>query len=138
MLDWIKKIWNKNVDVLMYLIFGALTTAVNYLVYLPLYNVANCSAAFSNAVAWIFAVAFAFLTNKPFVFKSHDWSLRTLMPELTKFIGCRIGSGLLETVLIFILVDVFLLNGNVVKLILSIMVVVLNYIASKLLVFRKK
>ena len=138
MLFIINKLWNKYKDIAIYLIFGVLTTVVNYLVYLPLYNIAQWSATLSNAVAWFFAVAFAFLTNKPFVFKSNDWSVRTVFSEAMKFVGCRAGSGLMETAFIFLLVDVMALNGNVIKLMLSIAVVILNYVASKLLVFKKK
>ncbi len=124
-------------EVLTYLIFGVLTTLVNYAVYLPLYNWADFSATLSNAIAWVVAVAFAFLTNKPFVFESHDWSAKTVMPELTKFVGCRIGSGLAETAIIFLSVDLLQWNGNLWKLLTSVLVVILNYVASKLLVFKK-
>ena len=114
-----------------------LTTVVNYLVYLPCYNILGMSAATSNMIAWVVAVAFAYLTNKPWVFKSHDWSLQTVVPELTKFVGCRIGSGALETGIIFLTVDLLNWNGNAMKLVTSVLVVILNYIGSKLLVFRK-
>ena len=124
-------------DVIVYLVFGVLTTAVNYLVYLPCYNVLGLSGSISNAIAWGAAVAFAYLTNKPFVFQSHDWSAKTVIPELTKFVGCRLGSGVLETAIIFLTVDWLGWNGNVMKLLTSVLVVVLNYIGSKLLVFKK-
>lgn len=138
MLQKIRDLIHKYWDVLSYLFFGGLTTVVNYLIYLPCYNMLGLSAAVSNVIAWAVAVAFAYLTNKPFVFKSHDWSMKTVVPELTKFVGCRIGSGLLETVIIFITVDLFCWNGNLWKLFTSVLVVILNYVASKLLVFRKK
>lgn len=137
-MEKLKKLLKKYEDVLTYLFFGVLTTAVNYLVYLPCYNLLHLSAAVSNAVAWAFAVAFAYLTNKPFVFKSHDWSAKTVVPELTKFVMTRVGSGAAETVFIFLMVDVLDWNGNVMKLITSVLVVILNYVGSKLLVFRKK
>ena len=127
----------KYYDILAYLVFGVLTTVVNYLVYLPCYNLLEMSAAVSNVIAWAVAVAFAYLTNKPFVFRSHDWSAKTVVPELTKFVGSRIASGALETGIIFLTVDLLAWNGNVMKLVTSVIVVVLNYIASKLLVFRK-
>ncbi len=133
-----KEFIKKHYDVLAYLFFGGLTTVVNYLVYLPCYNLLGLPASVSNVIAWIFAVAFAYLTNKPFVFKSHDWSREAVLPELAKFVGCRIGSGLLETVFIFATVDLLTWNGNWMKLITSVLVVVLNYFGSKLLVFRKK
>ena len=128
----------KHYDVLAYLVFGVLTTVVNYVIYLPCYNILGLSGARSNVIAWVAAVAFAYLTNKPFVFHSHDWSAGTVIPELTKFIGSRIASGALETGIIFVTVDCLLWNGNLMKLMTSFFVAILNYIASKLLVFRKK
>lgn len=133
----LKRLILKYWDILSYLFFGGLTTVVNYVVYLPCYNLLGFSAAVSNVIAWAAAVLFAFLTNKPFVFKSHDWSAKTVWPEFTKFVGCRIGSGALETVIIFVTVDLLCWNGNWMKLATSVLVVILNYFASKLLVFRK-
>lgn len=118
--------------------FGVLTTVVNYMVYLPCYNWLGLSATVSNMIAWAASVAFAFLTNKPFVFKSHDWSAKTVWPELTKFVGTRLGSGILETAVIFATVDLLNWNGNIMKLAVSVFVVIINYVGSKLLVFRKK
>lgn len=138
MLEKIKSLIRKYSNLLAYLFFGGLTTVVNYLVYLPCYNLLGISAAVSNVIAWVVAVAFAYLTNKPFVFKSHDWSAKTVLPELAKFIGCRVGSGLLETAIIFITVDLLCWNGNWMKLFTSVLVVILNYFGSKLLVFRGK
>ena len=133
----IRVLLEKYWDILAYLFFGVLTTAVNYLVYLPCFNLLGISASVSNVIAWVVAVAFAYLTNKPWVFKSHDWSRQTVIPELTKFVGCRVGSGALETGIIFLTVDMLGFNGNVMKLVTSVLVVVLNYIGSKLLVFKK-
>jgi putative flippase GtrA len=138
MIQKIRALIEKYWDILSYLIFGVLTTVVNYIIYLPLYNLMGMSATASNAIAWVVAVAFAYLTNKPFVFRSHDWSMKTVIPELTKFVSCRIGSGVLETIIILVTVDILGWNGNIWKLFTSVMVVVLNYIASKLVVFRKK
>ena len=134
----VKSLFVKYYDIISYLFFGVLTTVVNYLVYLPCLNILHLSAAVSNVIAWVAAVAFAYLTNKPFVFKSNDWSMKTVLPELGKFISCRVGSGLLETGIIFVTVDCLMWNGNIMKLVTSILVVVLNYVASKLLIFTKK
>ncbi len=120
----------------LYLVFGGLTTLVNYAVYLPIYNLAGLSAAVSNAIAWVVAVAFAYLTNKPFVFKSRDWSAKTVLPELGKFVGCRVASGAMETVLLLLTVDLLGWNGNTWKLVTSVLVVIVNYLGSKLVVFR--
>lgn len=136
-MEKIKALFKKYEDIISYLFFGVLTTAVNYVVYLPCYNLLGMSGTASNVIAWVGAVAFAYLTNKPFVFKSRDWSAKTVIPELTKFVGCRVGSGLLETAIIFLTVDCLAWNGNGMKLITSILVVILNYVGSKLLVFKK-
>ena len=138
MVDKLKSILHKYYDVIVYLVFGVLTTLVNFLVYYPCLNVLHFSAAVSNAIAWVFAVAFAYVTNKLFVFGSHDWSAATVVPELTKFVGCRVGSGALETGILFLVVDALHWNGNLWKVITSVLVVVINYVASKLLVFKKK
>ena len=137
MIEKLRSLIEKYWDVLSYLFFGVLTTVVNYLIYLPVYNFCGLSAALSNMIAWVGAVIFAFLTNKPFVFHSHDWSAKTVVPELTKFVSCRIASGVLETVILFLAVDCMNWNGNIWKLITSVLVVILNYVFSKLIIFRK-
>ena len=136
-MERIRQLMEQYKDILIYLIFGLLTTLVNYLVYLPCYNFWGLSASVSNVIAWAVAVAFAYLTNKPFVFRSHDWSRAAVIPELMKFVGSRVFSGFLETGIIFLTVDILALNGNVMKLLTSVLVVILNYVSSKLLVFKK-
>ena len=136
-MEKLRQVLEKYGDILSYLFFGVLTTVVNYLVYLPCYNYLNLSAAVSNVIAWAAAVVFAYLTNKPFVFKSYDWSAAVVLPELTKFVGCRVTSGLMETAIIFVTVDLLGWDGNLWKIATSVLVVILNYFGSKLLVFRK-
>ncbi len=121
----------------MYLIFGLLTTVVNYAVFFPLYNALSLTATLSNLIAWFAAVVFSFLTNKPFVFKSEDWSFKTTSKEFFKFILCRFASGLLETAILLITVDIMQWNGNVTKIIAGLAIVLINFITSKFLVFNK-
>ncbi len=131
--DLIEKYW----EIISYVFFGGLTTVVNWLVYFPLYNLLHMDSALSNVIAWAISVAFAYVTNKPFVFKSHDWSMKTVLPELGKFVSARLLSGGFETLCLFVFVNCLFFNGNIVKILVSIAVVILNYIASKLVVFRK-
>lgn len=138
MLNQFRSLWEKYRSILIYIIFGVLTTAVNYLVYIPCLNLLGLSASVSNVIAWCVAVLFAFLTNKPFVFESKDWSAKTVVPEFTKFVGTRVASGLFETLILLVTVDLLGWNGNIWKLVTNVIVVILNYIGSKLLVFRKK
>lgn len=136
MIDKFISLFKKHREIITYLIFGVLTTAVNWVVYYPLFNLAGFSAVLSKSIAWVIAVLFAYLTNKPFVFESKDWSLRVVLPEFSKFVGCRIGSGLLEILFMYITVDLLLLNGNIMNIIVSVFVVIINYVGSKLL-FKK-
>ena len=137
MVQKVKALLIKYWDIISYLFFGVLTTIVNYVVYLPCYNLWGMSAVVSNGIAWVIAVAFAYLTNKPFVFRSYDWSAKTVIPELSKFVSCRVGSGLAETLILFLAVDLMGWNGNLWKLLTNVLVVILNYIGSKFLVFKK-
>ena len=138
MTEKLKTLFFKYRDAITYLFFGVLTTLVNYAVYLPCYNLLGLNASAANVIAWAVSVIFAFATNKPFVFHSHDWSAKTVWPEFSKFVGCRVGSGLLETGILWLAVDLLGWNGNLWKLATSVLVVVLNYAASKLLVFRRE
>lgn len=138
MVNKLKELIKKHWDIVTYLFFGVLTTAVNFIIYFPCYNWLQLSASVSNVIAWIVAVAFAYLTNKPFVFKSNDWSMKVVGPELVKFVGCRVGSGALETGIVLVFADGLGWDGNWVKVFTSVLVVILNYVGSKLLVFRNK
>ena len=122
---------------LIYLGFGVLTTVVNYLIYFPCDWILHI-AWLSNSIAWVFAVLFAYLTNKPFVFESHDWSSKTVVPEFLKFVGTRVASLAAENLILLVTVDLLGWNRIGWKLIASVLVVIMNYVGSKLLVFRKK
>ena len=133
----LKVILKKYRSELIYLVFGVLTTVVNYLVYYPCFLYFG-SASVSNAIAWVFAVLFAYVTNKPFVFESHDWSMKTVAPEFIKFVGTRVASLGVENLILLVTVDLLGWNRIGWKLFASVLVVILNYVGSKLLVFRNK
>lgn len=138
MLNMVKRLIEKHKELILYVVFGMLTTVVNYLIYLPLYNFAHFSAAASNGIAWLGAVIFAYIANKLYVFESRDWSWHVFLPEFFKFVGCRVCSGAAETLIIYFTVDFLAFNGNVMKMLTSILVIILNYIASKLIIFKAK
>lgn len=135
MLSKIKKFIHKQWDIIVYLLFGIITTVANYAVFFLLHDWAGWSATLSNVIAWAAAVAVAYVTHKPFVFHSHDWSMKTVLKELEKFVAVRFGSGLLETVLLLLTVDILHWSSVVMKLLIGILVVILNYFGSKWLVF---
>lgn len=125
-------------DIVTYIAFGLLTTAVNYVVFICGCELLKLSAAVSNIVAWVVAVLFAFLTNKPFVFQSKSWSRKVVIPEFVKFVTGRIGSGVMETVFLFVTVDCMNWNGTILKITASGLVMVLNYIFGKFFAFKKQ
>ena len=143
----IKSLFYKYREIIVYLIFGVLTTLVDWAVDIPLHKFAHFPAIVSATVAWIAAVAFAFFTNKPIVFRSLDWSARVVIPELLKFVGCRIGSGIFGIGFMFLTVDLtgigdtiyfwFITHHMAMKVVSSVFVIIFNYIGSKLL-FQKK
>ncbi len=133
----IKELLVKYREIIVYLVFGVLTTLVDFVFYEGSHSLLHISAMVSNVIAWVAAVAFAFLTNKPIVFKSNDWSWKVVGPELWKFIGCRVGTLILSTVFIAVTVDWLGFHSLLMKAIISVAVVILNYIGSKLL-FKQK
>ena len=151
-MDKIKKIMNR--ETILYIVFGVATTVVNYVVFYLLYNVLwhQRNSLSANAVAFVAAVIFAFVVNKIFVFQSKSWHMDTLKQEIPSFLAARIGSFGIEEAGLFICERILKLGGvvaitlgdvaldwiTIVKLALAFVVIVLNYIFCKLLVFRKR
>ena len=131
-----KNLYLKYKDIIMYLIFGVLTTIINIISYFVTYEILKIPNIPSTIIAWIVSVTFAFITNKLFVFESKKWDKRAIK-ELISFTSCRIGTGVLELILMYILVDLMNFNGTVIKIITNIIVIVLNYVFSKLIIFKK-
>lgn len=133
----IKALYEKHKEIILYIIFGGLTTVINYVIYFIMTFV-GIDIYTSNTVAWIGAVLFAYLTNRKMVFNSQANNKKSIIKELIAFYGARVFSFIVETILLYIMVDFILMNEYIAKLILQILVIVLNYIFSKFFVFRKK
>ena len=138
MIAWVSRMLKKYREIIMYLVFGVLTTAVNWAVDYPLYYFAQLPATVCTIIAWAVAVLFAFFTNKPFVFQSKDWSLKVAGPEFIQFVSCRIGSGLLDMGFMYLTDDVLNFNHIWTKILSSVFVVIINYIGGKLLFKKSK
>ena len=134
----ITELWNKYKSLIMYVVFGALTTVVNMGAYYVSYNLLHIPNVPSTAIAWILAVAFAFVTHKLWGFDSPSFDAQTLKHEIPTFFGARIATGVLDVVIMYLAVDVAHMNPTVWKLISNVLVIIINYIASKLIIFRKK
>lgn len=139
-------------ELIRYLVFGVLTTVVNFVVYF------GCNAVLgkgnylvSNVIAWVAAVTFAYITNKLYVFSSKSWDRRTLLKELPGFFAARLFSLGVEEAGLYLMIDVlhfdlwswdlivYDLNGaTFAKLVMQFVVIVLNYVFSKWLIFARR
>lgn len=139
MKELIKKLWARfvNRETLTYIIFGVLTTAVDWLVY-PLMRGLGYSVGFSSTVSWSAAVLFAFITNKLYVFESYGFGLKELGREFISFVSCRAFTGVLTVVSMVVMVNGLGMNEWFGKFLVSAVSLVLNYVFSKLFIFKKE
>ena len=133
----IGSLWEKYREVILYLIFGVATTLVNFAVFYLL-DALKVHYMLSTALAWFFSVLFAYVTNRRFVFSSGARGFGPVMREALLFFAGRGISGLLDLGLMALGVEVFRWDERIWKIPVNILVIVLNYVISKLLVFRKK
>lgn len=136
LISTIKNLMIKYKELITYAIFGVLTTVVNYIVYFLLLDVMSVNYLVVNVLAWIVAVLFAYVTNRIWVFESRAKGSKMLV-EFVYFVGSRLASLGAETLLLFLLVDLAGMGEKLAKIPVGIIVIILNYVLSKLLVFRK-
>lgn len=136
MIEQIKALLEKYKAIILYGIFGVLTTLINIVVYEAFYRYAGWSNVVSNIVAWVAAVLVAFITNKLWVFESKTTEKKALMFEIASFFGCRLATGVLDLAIMYVAVDEMALNSTLMKCISNVIVIIVNYIASKLLIFK--
>lgn len=148
----IKELIIKYRELIVYVIFGGMTTVVNLGVFTVFGMIlGDDKYLITNAIAWFAAVVFAYITNKIWVFKSKSWSAKVLLKEIPSFFAARVFSFVFEEVGLYLFVDIlsfnkysidilsFEIGGELIaKLLLAVVVVVLNYIFSKLVIFKKQ
>ena len=138
MKEKIIELLEKYKEIIIYLIFGVLSTLVNFVSYYIFAKIIGIDEVISSGLSWVCAVIFAYITNKIFVFNSNTSTLKELLKEAITFISCRIVSGIFCDVGTFaVMVKVFKINDIVAKIITQVMVVIVNYIFSKLVIFKK-
>lgn len=136
----IKELYKKYKEIVNYLIVGVLTTVVSLIVYyLLVFTILNPEDAIqlqiANIVSWIISVIFAYFTNRKYVFESKN---PDKLKEATKFATSRISTLLLDMLIMYLGVSLLKFNDKIIKLISQVLVIVGNYILSKLFVFKKK
>ena len=135
----IKELFIEYKEIILYLVFGVLTTVVSLVTYYILtITILNPKDAFelqlANIISWVLSVLFAYITNRKYVFESRS---NKILKEATSFMGGRIFTLLLDMAIMFIFVTVMHFNDKLFKLLSQIIVIAVNYIISKLFVFKK-
>lgn len=132
--DW----YRKHQEGMRYLIFGALSTVVNIVSYTVLYYLFHISNAISNILAWVIAATFAYITNKLYVFNSKVNTKIELFKEIVYFYGCRLLTLVIDEGIMIGTVDKLGWNALLMKIIANIIVIILNFVFSKILIFKKQ
>lgn len=134
-MEKIVNIYKKNKEIINYLIFGVLTTLVNIIVFEISANWIHIHYLVSNIIAWFLSVLFAYITNRKYVFESND---QEIGKEMAKFFSSRLATLGLDMVIMWLLVDILTANNLLAKIIANVLVVIGNYVLSKLIVFNDK
>lgn len=138
-MEKIKEQYFKYKEIINYLVFGGLATVVNFVTYFIVARLIGIDEVLSSGISWFFSVLFAYITNKLFVFESKTDGIKAILIEMGSFFLARIVSGILCDVGTFaLMVNVFNINDLFAKVVTQIMVVIVNYVFSKLIIFRKK
>jgi putative flippase GtrA len=138
MLGGMRAIVRRHKDFFIYMIFGACATAINMGTYALLRRPIGMANVPATILAWVFAVTFAFFTNKVIVFSSKDFTRKNVLVELVAFFSCRLATGVLDVFVMWLAVDVLELTPLLWKFISNLIAGVINFTVGKLLIFRKR
>lgn len=133
-----KELHLKYKDIILYGVFGALTTAVNISAYWFMAHPLKINTVISTVIAWALAVLFAYGTNRRWVFHSKADTRKKVIREIISFFGCRLATGVIDWSLMLVCVEVMCWNDMGVKAGANIIVIILNYIFSKQVVFENR
>ncbi len=137
MINTLKDIFKKYREIISYVIFGALTTFVDFATYVFLTRVFSLNEDLANIISQVVAIIFAFIVNKLFVFEDKENNLKTVIYQFLKFSSLRLITLSLNSLIFFVMTEFTTINDIITKALVSIIVIILNYIFSKLLVFKK-
>ena len=132
-----EKMLDRYKSIIAYLFFGVCTTVVNFIVYYLCAHPLHFPLGISTIIAWFFAVAFAFVTNKKWVFESRSWQRKVIIGEAISFVICRLVTGVMDLVIMIVCAGFIGWNDLIMKMISNVLVIVLNYAASKMIIFKE-
>lgn len=136
-MEKIKTLFFKYKEQILYILFGVFTTVVNIVVFAICADMMHLDTYISNFAAWVSAVTFAYITNKLWVFESKTTDAKELFREIVSFTGARVLTLGIDMVLMFVGVDILHINKLIVKVLANVVVIVSNYVLSKLFIFKK-
>lgn len=131
-------LYSKYKEIILYVFFGGLTTLVNFVFYYIFTRFMFLNELWASAFAVILSILFAYVTNRKWVFNSEAQGAKEIFPEMLKFFGGRAFSAVLDVFIIFITVTMLHFNDLIMKIISNIIVIIINYIISKVFVFTRK
>lgn len=135
-LNYFEPFYKRNKEILLYLFFGGLTTIVSIGSYVFCNVSLGMNALIANIISWVLAVTFAYVTNRIWVFSSTAQNVLELVKEMLSFFGGRVTTLAVEEIILFVFITLLGWNSIVVKAVAQVIVVLLNYVISKLLVFK--
>ena len=135
-MEKMKKLYIQYKRVILYIVFGGLTTICNIVTYAVCSKLFGLGVEVSTLIAWILSVTFAYVTNRTLVFESKANSKQAIFKELVSFFSCRLLTGLLDFVIMYVCVKKLNMNDMIIKVLSNVLVIIANYVASKLLIFK--
>lgn len=132
----IRRLYEKYRDLIPYAIFGILTTVVNIFSYWLCAHQLHLGVMPSTIIAWVLAVLFAYVTNRKWVFNSEARGAQAIFKEAAYFFGCRLATGFIDWGSMWLFAEVLGLNDVVIKTVANVVVIVINYVASKFVIFK--
>lgn len=132
------KLYNRYRSFVLYVFFGVCTTIINIAAYTLCARVFGMGTVSANVTAWIAAVAAAYITNKIWVFESRAWTTKAVIYEIVTFAACRATTGAMDVAIMYVSVDLLGFQDIMMKVISNALVIVLNFLFSKLVIFKRK
>lgn len=136
--DWGVGVYRRYQEGIDYLFWGGVAFVLSMVLFYIFANMMMIEEQIANVITWIICVIFTYLTNRTFVFKSKTTGAKAITKEFTEFTSARLATLVLENAVLFICIDLLLWHNMIAKLLGQFLVIVSNYVLSKLWIFKKK
>ena len=137
-MEFVVKMFKKYKEAILYIFFGGIAFFLNLFLFWLFHGVLGLGVTLTNALSWFICVLQQYITNKLWVFESKTEGFGAFFKEITSFFGGRVFTGVLEIVSMFVTCDLLHFNEYVFKILTQVVVIILNFVISKLIVFKKK